>query len=133
MSMAFSCASARLHGRVGAAKCRGGVSLVRRSSCCLYPSTRRGVGAKGIRAELLPRASADGGAAAGTTSGPAVAVPEAGEVAHPVKEVGEVVPPSVLPEERGKVADVDGSGGNGKFPPGGNGGDGDNGGGGGGG
>ncbi|KAL5198648.1 hypothetical protein ABZP36_002160 [Zizania latifolia] len=132
MSMAFSCASARLHGRVGAAKCRGGVSLVRRSSSCLYPSTRRGVGAKGIRAELLPRASADGGAAAGTTSGPAVAVPEAGEVAHPVKEVGEVVPPSDLPEERGEVADVDGSGGNGKFPPGGNGGDGDNGGGGGG-
>ncbi|KAL5196714.1 hypothetical protein ABZP36_000226 [Zizania latifolia] len=119
--MAFSCASARLHGRVSAAKCRGGVSPVRRSSCCLYPSARIGLGVRGIRAELPPRASADGGAAAATTSCPAVAVPEAGEVAHPVKEVGAVAPLGVLPEERSEVADVDGSGGNGKFPPGGDG------------
>uniref|UniRef100_A0A0D9WX37 Uncharacterized protein n=1 Tax=Leersia perrieri TaxID=77586 RepID=A0A0D9WX37_9ORYZ len=137
MSMAFSCASTRLQqGRVvSAAKCRSGAAaaLARRSGCCLYPSARRGLGVRGIRAELPPRpprACADGGGGA-TTSGATVAVPEAGEVADHAKEAGDVAPPSVLPKEQ--VGDVDSSGGNGKFPSGGGGGDGDNGGGGGGG
>lgn len=140
MSMAFSCAGARLQqGRVGVGKCRGGggggggAAVVRRSGCCLYPGGRRGLGVRGIRAELPPRACADGGGGA-TTSGSTVAVPDAGEVADHVKEVGAVAPPGVLPKgERGEVADVDGSGGNGKLPSSGGGGDGDNGGGGGGG
>uniref|UniRef100_A0A0E0LIT9 Uncharacterized protein n=1 Tax=Oryza punctata TaxID=4537 RepID=A0A0E0LIT9_ORYPU len=136
MSMAFSCAGARLQGRVGMGKCRGGggggAAMVRRSGCYLYPSGRRGLGVRGIRAELPPRACADGGGA--TTSGSTVVVPEAGQVADHAKEVGAVASPGVLPaEERGEVADVDGSGGNGKLPSGGGGGDGDNGGGGGGG
>lgn len=135
--MAFSCAGARLHGRVGASgpKCRpSAAGLVGRPGVCFRPdAARRWSFARGVRADLLPppRASADGGAAA------AVVVPEAEDVVSAVSDA-KVAQPDVLPETRGEVggADVDdGAGGNGKFPPGGGGGgggDGDNGGGGGG-
>ncbi|KAL6639581.1 hypothetical protein ACP70R_023311 [Stipagrostis hirtigluma subsp. patula] len=131
MSMAFSCAGARAHGRVGgnAAKCRAAAALLGRRGGCFRPAARRWSVARGVRADL-PRASADGGASA-VTSDSAVAVPEAeaGEVAAAVssEQVGAVAQPGVLPEVD------DGSGGNGKLPPGGGGGDGENGGGGGGG
>jgi len=130
MSMAFSCAGARLHGRtgVGGAKCRpGAAALLGRRGSCFRPTARRWSTAapRGIRADLPPppRASADGGAA---ISGPAaVAVPEAGDA---TEQVAAVAQPVVLPER----LDVDdGAGGNGKLPPagGGGGGDGENGGG----
>ena len=121
MSMAFSCAGARLHGRcgVGAAKCRpAAADLLGRRGSCLLPGSRRwgAASARGIRADLPPRVSADGGAAA---SGPAVAVPEAGD---DTEQVGAAAQPVAPPERHGKAggADVDdGAGGNGKFPPGG--------------
>ena len=124
MSMAFSCAGARLHGRcgVGAAKCRpAAADLLGRRGSCLLPGSRRwgAASARGIRADLPPRVSADGGAAA---SGPAVAVPEAGD---DTEQVGAAAQPVAPPERHGKAggADVDdGAGGNGKFPPGGGGG-----------
>ena len=127
MSMAFSCASVRLHGRVGAVQCRA--AALARPSGCSYPSARRWT-ARGIRCQLLPpRASADGGSA--TTSDAAVVVPEAGEVAGSAEEAAAVIQSAVLQEKGGDVADVGGSGGDGKFPPGGGGGggggDGDNG------
>ncbi|CAD6220555.1 unnamed protein product [Miscanthus lutarioriparius] len=126
MSMTLSCAGARLHGRtgVGGAKCRpGAAALLGRRGTCFRPTAPRG-----IRADLPPppplRASADGGAA---SSGPAVAVPEAGDATEQVAAA--VAQPVVLAER----LDVDdGAGGNGKLPPagGGGGGDGENGGGG---
>ncbi|PAN10260.1 hypothetical protein PAHAL_2G082400 [Panicum hallii] len=135
MSMAFSCAGARLRGRcgIGAAKCRPAADLLVRRGSCFRPSARRwgAASARGIRADLPPpppRASADGGA---VTSGPAVAVPEAGDS---TEQVAAVAQPVSIPERHGKAggADVDdGAGGNGKYPPGGGGGDGEDGGGGG--
>uniref|UniRef100_A0ACD5U8S4 Uncharacterized protein n=1 Tax=Avena sativa TaxID=4498 RepID=A0ACD5U8S4_AVESA len=122
MSMAFSYASIRLHGRVGAVKCRAALA---RPSGCSCPNARRWR-ARGIRCQLPPRASA------ATISGAAVVVPEAVEVTGSAEEVAAVAQSTVLQEKGGDVADVGGSGGNGKFPPGGGGGgaDGDNGGGG---
>lgn len=122
--MAFSCASVRLHGRVGTVKYR---AVLARPSGCSYP-TARWI-ARGIRCQLPPQASADESAA--TTSGAGVVGPEAGKVAGSAEDVGAVTQPTVLQEKGAEVADVSGSGGNGKFRPGGvGGGDGDNGGGG---
>ncbi|KAM0821160.1 hypothetical protein ACQ4PT_044480 [Festuca glaucescens] len=121
MSMAFSCASVRLHGRVGAVNCRAALAT---PSGCSFPGARRW-SARGIHCQLPPRASADGGDA--TTSGAAVVVPKAGEFAGSAEEVAAVTQPTVLQQKGGEVSDVVGSGGNGKFPPGGGGGDGDNG------
>ncbi|XP_062188210.1 protein RETICULATA-RELATED 1, chloroplastic-like [Phragmites australis] len=129
MSMAISCAGARLHGRiaVGGPKCRvGAAALVWRRGSCFCSNARRWSVARGARSELPPppppQASADGGAA--------VAIPEAVDVvADSSQQVGAVAQPGVLPERHGKAggADVDdGAGGNGKLPPGGGGGDGDN-------
>ncbi|CAM0905746.1 unnamed protein product [Alopecurus aequalis] len=112
MSMAFSCASVRLHGRVGAVKC--GAALARPSGCS-YPSARRW-SARGIRCQLPPRTSADDSPAA--SSGASVVLPEAGEVAGSAEEVAAVTQPTVLQEKVGEAAAVGGSGGNGKFPPG---------------
>ncbi|KQK20289.1 hypothetical protein BRADI_1g53580v3 [Brachypodium distachyon] len=126
--MAFSCASVRLQGSVGAVKCRA--SALARPSVCSYPSARRW-SARAIRSQLPPRASGDGSAA--TTSDAAVGLPEAAQVVGPTEEVSAATQPTVLPEKVGEIASVDGSGGNGKFPPSGGRGDGDNGGGGGGG
>lgn len=131
--MAYSCAGARLHGRgcIGVAKCRPAAALLGMRGARLRPTVRGWAAARGIRADLPPppRASADGA----FTSGPAVAVPEAGDA---TEQVAAAAQPAALPDMHDKAggADVDdGAGGNGKFPPGGGGGDGDNGGGGGGG
>ncbi|CAL5066282.1 unnamed protein product [Urochloa decumbens] len=125
MSMASSCAGARLQARVGAAKCRPAAALLGMRGSCLRRSARGWGAARGIRADLPPppRASADGGAAA-FTSGPAVAVPEAGDATEQVAAAA--AQPVAVPELQGKAggADVDdGAGGNGKFPPGGGGGE----------
>ncbi|KAE8813330.1 protein RETICULATA-RELATED 1, chloroplastic-like [Hordeum vulgare] len=125
MTMSFSCASVRLHGRVGTVKCR---AVLARPSGCSYPTGRRWI-ARGICCQLPPDSGADGSAA--TTSGAAVVAPEAGKVAASAEVVGAVTQPTVLQEDGAEVADVSGSGGSGKFRPGGGGGgDGDNGGGG---
>lgn len=113
--MAFSCASVRLHGRVGDVKCR---TVLVSPGRCSYPTARRWV-ARGIRCQLTPQDNADGSAA--TTSGSAVVAPEA-DVAGFAEEVGTVTHPTVPQEKGGEVADVSGSGGNGKFRPGGGGG-----------
>ncbi|CAN6180437.1 unnamed protein product [Urochloa humidicola] len=126
MSMASSCAGARLHGRVGVAKCRPAAALLGMRGSCLRPSARGWGAVRGIRADLQPpRASADGGASA-FASGPAVAVPGAGDATEQVAAAA--APPVAVPELNDKAggADVDdGAGGNGKLPPGGGGGDGD--------
>ncbi|VAH29971.1 unnamed protein product [Triticum turgidum subsp. durum] len=114
--MAFSCASVRLHGRVDTVKCR---AVLARPSGCSYPTGRRRI-ARGIRCQLPPQASADGSAA--TTSGAAVVAREAGKVAGSAEDVGAVTQPTALQEKGAEVADVSGSGGNGKFRPGGGGG-----------
>ncbi|KAL6897240.1 hypothetical protein ACP4OV_006936 [Aristida adscensionis] len=129
MSMAFSCAGARVHGRVGgAAQCRGlgagAAALLGRRGGCFRPGARRWGIARGVRADLRqplpPRASADGGAA--------VAVPEAGAAAVAVdaaEQGGAVAQPGGVPERHGGAEVDDGSSGNGKVPTGGGGGDGD--------
>ncbi|CAL5079388.1 unnamed protein product [Urochloa decumbens] len=125
MSMASSsCVGARLQGRVGAAKCRPAAALLGMRGSCLRRSARGWGAARGIRADLPPppRASADGGAAA-FTSGPAVAVPEAGDATEQVAAAA--AQPVAVPELHGKAGGAivdDGAGGNGKFPPGGGGG-----------
>jgi hypothetical protein len=130
MSMAFSCAGARLHGRMaglGGPKCRPSTAgLVWRRGTSFRQGARRSPVAGGVRADLVtpPRANADGGAPA------AVVVPEAEDVVAAGGSAEETARPGVVPETRGADVD-DGAGGNGKFPPGeggGGGGDGDSGG-----
>lgn len=105
--MSFSCASVRLHGRVGTVKCR---AVLARPSGCSYPTGRRWI-ARGICCQLPPHSGADGSAA--TTSGAAVVAPEAGKVAASAEVVGAVTQPTVLQEDGAEVADVSGSGGSG--------------------
>ncbi|KAJ1288700.1 hypothetical protein BS78_02G108200 [Paspalum vaginatum] len=130
MSMASSCLGPRPHARLGAggSKCRPAAALL---GGRFRPPARGwtpAAAARGIRAGL-PRASADGGLAAG----PAVAVPEAGDATER-GEAAAAQPAVVVPGRDGKKAGVDdGAGSDGPSPPGGCGGDGGSGGGGGGG